>query len=277
MRPLREALEEWRPRRLRAGEPLGAVRNLWTPTVGPDVAAHTQPVAIERTTLVVRVDSSAWAAQLSFLAESILMALRVNLPESPLDRVRFRVGQATQAQAGGAPRALHALPVTQASELSDSVDLAGALERFRARVIEQRRANQAAGWKECEGCAAAIAPGPTRLCVTCGNARTQERERCVARLLFESPWVGYAGSQGLVEDLTEHEYEVMRRRLLARWRGTLELARKRGALGRDGRERRIAGSYLVLKTGIRPDRLAVATIRNELGDELYTLLYESDR
>jgi hypothetical protein len=98
-----------------------------------------------------------------------------------------------------------------------------------------------------------------------------------SRLLFEAPWLGYAGTAALIEDFTHEEYEGIRRRVLARWWETLSRARASGKLSRDGHERLVASSFVVLKSGLAPERIGPATVRNVLGDELHDLIYGTER
>src|SRR5215472_13200873 len=51
---------------------LAVVFSRWEEVVGPGVAAHSRPVSLVRSTLVVSVDHSAWATQLRYLGATIL-------------------------------------------------------------------------------------------------------------------------------------------------------------------------------------------------------------
>ncbi len=95
----------------------------------------------------------------------------------------------------------------------------------------------------------------------------------MARLLSEAPWLGFAGTAALIDGLKKTEYERVRNRLLSRWWETLARARAGGRLSRDGRERSIASSYVLLKSKLSPEEIMPATVRNVLGDELAELLY----
>ena len=99
----------------------------------------------------------------------------------------------------------------------------------------------------------------------------------VARLLFEAPWLGYAGTASLVDGLLREEYETIRSRVLSRWWRTLDRARAAKRLSRDGRERLIASSYVLLDTRLPPENVFPATVRNVLGDELHDLIYGTEQ
>ena len=45
------------------------------------------------------------------------------------------------------------------------------------------------------------------------------------------------------------------------------------AVARDGRERLVASSYVLLQSKLAPEAIMPATVRNILGDELHDLLY----
>lgn len=95
--------------------------------------------------------------------------------------------------------------------------------------------------------------------------------------MFEAPWLGYTGTAELVDGLTPAEYDATRNRLLSRWWEALTRAREAKRLSRDGRERTIASSYVVLKSKLPPEAIDPATLRNVLGDELNELLFGTER
>jgi len=279
MKPLSQALGDWRPTQPRSHDPVALLAAGWSEIVGEDVARNSHPARLDDGTLLVTASSNAWSQQLSFLSERILEAVRARLPQTPVERLRFRVGKLPAAPSrpkrstapvrAGADRPAPERPAAQsASE---------ALERFRAGVDEARRAKLAAAWKECERCTALIAPGAGTLCSTCENACALERAGETARLLFEAPWLGYAGTAALVTGLTRDQYESVRSQLLARWWETLSRALAEKRLSSDGRERLIASSYVLLRSGLAPERIAPATVRNILSDELHDLIYGTEQ
>jgi len=279
LRALGEALHEWKPARVAAVDPIAVIRAAWSEIVGENIAANSRPADIERDTLVVVTRSNAWSQQLSFLSENIIAAFAAREVQPKIVRLRFRVGKImlsaakrvvqTQKHAGNSgavgdgdsPR----VPAATAEE---------AMARFREDVEAFWRAKRAAGWKECSQCGALIVPSTRSLCSTCAHAQAGEREGTVARLLYEVPWLGYEGVAKLVAGLTRAEYDGIRHRLLKRWWETLRRARHAGRLSRDGHERLIASSYVLLKSGIAPEQIAPATVRNLLGEELHDLIYQ---
>lgn len=66
----------------------------WQEAVGPEVAAHCQPVGVRNGVLEARVESSVWAQQLQLRTPEILEALRRVLGDEAPTAVRFRVGYA---------------------------------------------------------------------------------------------------------------------------------------------------------------------------------------
>jgi predicted nucleic acid-binding Zn ribbon protein len=65
----------------------------WIKIVGPRVAAHTSPDALSKGTLWVRVDSSSWMHQLSFLKEEILAKANELCGETLVNEIRFHLGR----------------------------------------------------------------------------------------------------------------------------------------------------------------------------------------
>ena len=278
LRPLAEALGRWTPPKDVASKtgPLSLLAAGWREIVGGDVARNTHPARILDDTLWVTTRSSAWSQQLSFLSEPILAAVRARLPQTSVTSLRFRVGKLPARIAARPAAATASLRRTARPPLPPTGDAAEALNRFRESVAQRRRADRCAGWKECEGCGASFASRDA-LCVTCCNARADLRAAAAARLMFEAPWLGYAGMAELVEGLTRSDYDTTRTRLLSRWWEALTRARASKRLSRDRRERAIASSYVILKSKLPPEAIDPATLRNVLGDELNDLLFGTEQ
>jgi hypothetical protein len=279
MKPLHELLEGWQPGKGRAGaeDPLTAVRLAWAEVAGPEVAANAQPLKIERDALVVVTRSNAWSQQLSFLSERIVADLRARMQTPAFSRLRFRVGR-MPATAPALPSRRRGRPaVPKAPARPPSADAAAAIARFRDDVAAYWRAKAASGWKQCAECGAWIEPHAGPSCADCVHRHADRRAGATARLLYETPWLGYEGVAQLVEGLQRAEYEAIRKRLLARWWDTLRLAVRAGRLSADHRERLIASSYVLLKSGIDPERIAPETVRNLLGDQLHDLIYGTEQ
>lgn len=264
-------MAEWAPD-ARGDGPLGSIEAAWGEIVGAGIAQHSYPARIADQTLLVVTRSSAWSHQLSFLAEEILRLVAARAPNAGIARLRFRVGpQPARGRAAASPKPRPA-PSTPAAR-SEASSPGEALERFRQDVERQGRAKRRAGWKECSVCAALVSPRSGPLCASCQAALEDERSAAVARLISEAPWLGFAGTAALIDGLSKREYERVRNRLLTRWWATLAQARAGGRLSRDGRERLVASSYVLLKSKLSPEEIMPATIRNVLGDELAELLY----
>ncbi len=97
----------------------------------------------------------------------------------------------------------------------------------------------------------------------------------MARLLFEVPWLGYAGIAPLVDDLQLHDYRLIRLQLLRRWKDALDRVRRDGGKTLSTRDRMIASSYVLLKSELDPERIAPAVVRDLLGEELHDIFYSN--
>jgi hypothetical protein len=274
MLKLSSALHGWQPSETAgAHDPVVLLSVGWAEIVGGDVAANSAPLRIANGTLLVVVPSSAWSHQLSFLSERIVTAVAERLPAAGVERLRFRVGTVPKRgharRRGPAPAPAKALPDRGPTATAEE-----ALARFSHTVQRAQQARRAGGWRECDRCGVLA---QTNRCIPCENAVEEGRSLATIRLLFEAPWLGYAGTAELVDGLCEVEYERIRRRVLRRWRGQLEQARAAGRLSRDGRERLIASSYVLLRSKLAPERIAPATVRSVLGDEIHTLLYGNEQ
>jgi predicted nucleic acid-binding Zn ribbon protein len=71
---------------------MGGVFGRWDEAVGTAVALHVQPIKLEGTTLVVKVDDPAWATQLKFL-ETTLKQRLLEVAGARIERIDVRVGR----------------------------------------------------------------------------------------------------------------------------------------------------------------------------------------
>jgi hypothetical protein len=251
---------------------VGDVLAVWPEIVGGEIARHAVPIERSGGTLVILTSSSSWSNQLSLLAGHVIGALS-EAGIGGVERLRFRVGRPRRG------------PVPRKRELSNghvrthgqddpkpSATLGEAVSRVRERLLRERDAKRAAGWNGCSKCGAMLPEGDR--CAPCTTAELSERSARVQRLMFDAPWLGYSGIAELVTGLTRQEYDANRTALLVRWWEALERVRKTGKVSQSGRERQIASSYLLLRTGWEPERITPVIARSQLGDELYGLLYE---
>lgn len=275
LKPLKDATEKWTPAVDAHGEPLVALAAAWPKIVGKDIAQHSRPLEINGDTLLIATRSSAWTQQLSFLGDRVLRSIGEHVPMGAIRKIRFRVGRlntATRAHPGRSDK-YRATAQRPAPERAEASTLAEVLDHFRADVTEAQRAKSGSTWKECTRCGVSIARRGPASCLPCAQLETEAKSRAVARLLFEAPWLGYAGISKLVKSLSEREYESIRHRVLARWWEMLNRASRAQRLAPTARERLIASSYVVLKSGLDPERISPAVVRNLLGDELHDVIY----
>jgi len=73
-------------------QPFQLLLKSWPEAVGAIVMAHTRPLSIQRSVLVVATSSAAWAQTLTLERQRILEKLNVKLP-SPLVDIRFSTAQ----------------------------------------------------------------------------------------------------------------------------------------------------------------------------------------
>lgn len=65
----------------------------WAEVVGESVARISRPESIRKEALIVRVTSAAWAQELSFHKQDMLLKLKKILPsDTPVNDLRFQVG-----------------------------------------------------------------------------------------------------------------------------------------------------------------------------------------
>jgi hypothetical protein len=275
LRPLKAAVETWTPGRGIAADPLHRIAVAWRSIVGASVAAHTEPIELNGTTLLVATRSSAWSQQLQLLSPAVLAAV-LALPEGvAVTRLAFR--------SGGLRRTDRTVPKTGRRPASASpngprrlagdtfepaVDAADALARLRARMMRSRDATEAA----CAACGAPIAVAGER-CAPCAGAADRERQLAVERTIYLAPWLTHAELREQFPDLSGQEFERARRTLLQRWWLILERVKRTGATSKSGDERQVASSYVLLQSRLPPDRITPAIVRNLIGDDVANAIW----
>ncbi len=73
-------------------QPFQRLLKCWSEVVGTAVAAHTRPLSIQRNVLWVATSSAAWAQNLTFERQRLLMKLNAVLP-TPLVDIRFSTAE----------------------------------------------------------------------------------------------------------------------------------------------------------------------------------------
>ena len=76
---------------------VGGVFGRWDDAVGPQVAAHAQPVRLDDGVLLVEVDEPAWATQMSFLATTVRERL-AEVAGVTVERIEVRVARRRPAR-----------------------------------------------------------------------------------------------------------------------------------------------------------------------------------
>ncbi len=72
-----------------ADESAGALAAAWERAVGGQIALRSRPTKLHAGILTILTASSAWSDELTFLAPTIVEALRRAVPEANLRRLRF--------------------------------------------------------------------------------------------------------------------------------------------------------------------------------------------
>ena len=268
LRPLGTVLAGWSPARSGPPHPLAATVAAWPDLVGARVAEHAWPLSLSGSTLLVATGSSAWSQQLQMLSPHILAGL-AQLPETAhVERLAFRSGAVKRARAGALPL-VRKPPALRRREPApeEAPDERAALDRLRRRLARVQRAAAA----HCSACGAPVErAGPP--CAPCAGSAERARRTEVQRLLFAAPWLSHEDLRAHAPACTPDDFAQARRELLARWWAMLEYARRQHRINPNRHERQIASSYVLLQSGLPPDRVTPALLRHVLGDELEMLL-----
>jgi hypothetical protein len=125
---------------------LGEVVAAWPAAVGPAIAANAWPARIARDgTLHVATSSSAWAFELTQLADSIVARLEEHLPAQCPKTLRFAVG--TLPEQGSETSASRTVPEPDQEARAEGERIAQGIgdERLREAVAKAAAASLAAG------------------------------------------------------------------------------------------------------------------------------------
>lgn len=267
LRPLQTLVTGWRPQHGAPLEPLETILLAWPGIVGARVAQHSQPLELHDGVLVVATRSSAWSQQLQFLEPEILSRLCAHgVPR--LTALRFRSGRLRglkPAPRPGPSRRVRAAPAVPEPE--PAPDMAAAFERARRRITLAA----ASAERRCGQCAA---PARGAYCAPCLGERARRRRTDLERLFYNVPWLDRESLNSLVPGLEPGELENVRRSLLQRWWLSLERVRRAGRSATPA-ERKIASSYVILQSGLAPEEITIAVLRNVLGPDLEARLFGS--
>ena len=262
LRPLSSAVGTCRPVDAPSiSNPVATIASEWARIVGERVAQHSSPLSLADETLMVGTRSSAWSQQLEFLSTQILEAIAALVPERTVTRLRFRNGAYRRTRPATIDPIAVAQRIASGPAPVAAADEREALDRVRKRVAETRRRARSS----CTRCGA-----PTEdegLCAPCSGADERTRRVALERLYFSAPWLSTVEIAAIVPSAADDEIDAVRRNLLQRWWVTLEKARRRRRI-LSRREREIASSYVLLQSGIAPENVTAAVVRNLLGEEL---------
>lgn len=279
LRPLRSALDAWKPARGRNIDPVDEIVSAWLGIVGRDVAANSTPLELLGTNLVVGTRSSAWSQQLQFLSLHVLAAIRALPSGGTVERLTFRTGLVSRGKRRDAVPAVarrsKSVPTRPGASDLPAPDLATAFERLRARMTAASRASGA----RCTDCGVVTDASPdvtasTRArCAPCAGEAERVRRTLVERIVYMAPWLVIEEMREQIPDLRNAEFERVRKRLLSRWWIILERTKLAGVVSSSGIERHVASSYVLLHTRLPPDRITPAVVRNLLGTDLEKILW----
>ncbi|MFQ6066569.1 MAG: DUF721 domain-containing protein [bacterium] len=73
---------------------------LWEEVTGEKISRHTLPLFVRKGNLFVRVDSSGWLTQLTYLKHEIISRLNQRLGESSIKNIYFRLGEIKKEKKG---------------------------------------------------------------------------------------------------------------------------------------------------------------------------------
>jgi hypothetical protein len=136
----------------------GATASAWKRVAGPDVERHTMGVSLKDGSLLVYVDQSAWAQNLSLMAEQYRERLNEEIGEELVRAVRFTVSrkvaeerrreqQESADEAYYEPDDTESVPLTE-QERQQIEHIAGSIHDERVRDAAVRAVTRHLEWKK---------------------------------------------------------------------------------------------------------------------------------
>jgi predicted nucleic acid-binding Zn ribbon protein len=159
-------------------QPFLKVRQFWAEVVGAVAAKHTQPLIIQRDVLRVATSSAAWAQNLAFKRQLILLKLNEKLP-TPLVDIRFSTA-GWQNPSAHPPQQLTGLPQEHPSYLGNVSDIRRndlpAQENAQATFSKWAEAMQVRshGLPLCTQCQCPTPPGELQRWQVCAVCASQQ-------------------------------------------------------------------------------------------------------
>lgn len=276
----------------------------WDRVVGPEIAARARPVSLAGGELVVAVEHAGWAQQLAFLKAAIIRDLNRAVGSEQVRDIRFvhglrqargaaprpagmRAGDAAAENpaSAGAPSPAPQAPqqvVASLGKLRDA-EVRRAAARWLVAAWRRRQRARLQGWPLCTRCGCPFPPagkpsGEDPVCPACRAGEEERLRQRVRALLQREPWLSYPDVAAALREAAAAAriarlYREERAALLAEWRTQLRacaLRLRRGEGPPPGTRQQLL-AYVMLRTGLSPDRLDPDTVRGALGPLLRSL------
>lgn len=279
-----------RRRATTSDETAAELATVWERAVGHEIARRSRPTKLHAGILTVLTASSAWSDELTFLAPTILNALRAAVPQAQLRRLRFMVASGRtkalfdgarirrKAQAGRGATPSGSAGARRESQIDEDVHVMAA--RLAATQSALDEARERAGWQRCRSCGRRFASlgQQVRLCAPCAQVLSQRRLGKIERALMQAPWLSAAQIGETFPDTPLAAYERTRARLQARWQCEIAAAERRLRRGSPtSQDRTVAWSYVMLITGLPEHRIGRAVVVELLGQQWSAALFDSRR
>ncbi len=242
----------------------------WPEIVGSENAAHCRALSVQRGVVLVEVDSPVWGHHLSMMKREMIAKANELIGEKLIEDIRFKAGyfkDSQNNQQDGELSPVQEIPALWQVRLStgerawleETVKSTAdpALRRKMTRILRKelalRKLRKEKSWHKCSACNA-LCPPQDALCTTCN---LHKREGMVVRLLEmlrEIPWLRYAEA---AEQLScnRQEYQAA---------CEITLSRLASALYHGDTDRMTVSSYLMIKTGAKPENVTEGAIQKVL-------------
>lgn len=228
--------------RLRDALCLEKLQKLWPRVADEPLAAKAAVQNYRNKILFLTASSSVWAQQLGFFKRLIIEKYKKLEPDIVIKDVRVK-------SAG------FVAPPAQV--------------KIAVKTLDDRRI--------CPSCGRRF-EGTETECVFCRNKKQNILEQRISKYLEDTPWVRYAQARVDLPDVREKDFSAVRRRLEHQ---TLDALRRlyfefyQQPLPKRSRPlaEQLASRYIMLKTGLTPDKIDDNIISGQLSRKLHKFIY----
>lgn len=252
---------------------------LWNTLLGKEILKNSQAVSVKGGVLFVKAKNPVWAFELSKLKRDIIEKINRSLGKKTIKDIRFSAGALHKKkdslnEGDSLNTDISLLTQNEKEKIKEAVSLIQdpSLQRsckiFLLNLKALEKSKKSAGWKECKVCSSFIERAG--LCPLCQAEENEKKQTNLYRLLWQAPWLSFAGAKNALPVITQNQYLFCKNSLLDILYKEICLAGQEKNEARppaQGLKNKLL-TYALLKTGLPPENLTDQIINTTLDKNL---------